>query len=461
METFKEEYQRVLNNIGGVHGTVVSAEYAANVQEALDKAVKELDSMAAQKSNVEIHYLKGFLAEPWHAGAFNVNAAARGRSDLQAKVPSNNGPADIHYGLKEAQSKYYRNAEATAKALSKAKYDGMTKVVPEDQLEEVKKVARREYLRNKSSRPDVAERYNHTYENATDKLNKDNISGKPISEQQQEEMAKEYKKDGNIDPDKYGLNSENFIKWQDVGRESLEAGAHAAVISAALKMTPYIVEIFKEFHATGKVNLQDLINNKEDILRGTGNAALRGAVAAGVTASLKTGLLGESAKSISPTSIGIATTMAINTIKYAVDLKHGRITKEQVALYCLRDTTVLSFGMVGAHIGQTAVPLPVLGAIVGNLIGSTLGAVVYDGAYQGTLKMCVVSGWTMFGLVEQDYTIPEEHLREMGFDVFNQGSFTTDTFSQGNFPVESFKKNSLSFKPLRRGVVGYNAIGYQ
>ena len=95
MDTFQEGYQLILNNIGGVQGTVESAEYAANIKDAVNNAVKNIDSMAEQKENISVDYLKGWLAEPYHADTFNIDAAARGRTDLRAKVPNDNGPADL------------------------------------------------------------------------------------------------------------------------------------------------------------------------------------------------------------------------------------------------------------------------------------------------------------------------------------------------------------------------------
>ena len=114
----------------------------------------------------------------------------------------------------------------------------------------------------------------------------------------------------------------------------------------------------------------------------------------------------------------MATTLTINVMDYSIKLYQGRITSQDFAHKCLKDTFVLSTGMLGASIGQMVIPIPVLGALAGNIVGSTMGVVLFEGGRQVILGICKESGWTFFGLVEQDYTVPEDVLREVGYDIF-------------------------------------------
>jgi hypothetical protein len=82
-------------------------------------------------------------------------------------------------------------------------------------------------------------------------------------------------------------------------------------------------------------------------------------------------------------------------------------------------------------VGQLIIPIPWLGALAGNLVGSTLGAVVFEGANQVVLGVCVESGWTFWGMVSQNYTVSEDVLRQAGFDTFCAHSFNKQSFSQG------------------------------
>jgi hypothetical protein len=287
-----------------------------------------------------------------------------------------------------------------------------------------------------------------------------NATSKPLDEKEAKEMAKDFKRDGDIDPDNYGLNSENVVVWSDVARQAGEAALHAAALSAALSAAPHIWVTLKEYIETGEIDTRTLAERGRTVLLGAGTAGLRGGVAAGLTAACKTGLIGDALKGISPTAIGMATTITLNAIDYSIKLQQGKISSQEFAHHCLRDTFVLTSGMCGAAVGQLIIPIPMLGALAGNLVGSTFGAVVFEGANQVVLGICVESGWTFFGMVKQNYIVSEDVLRHAGYDLFSTHSFPKQSFSTGGFSVQSFNVNSLNFTPVRRGVISCNAVGY-
>ena len=97
---------------------------------------------------------------------------------------------------------------------------------------------------------------------------------------------------------------------------------------------------------------------------------------------------------------------------------------------------------------------------MGNLVGSTLGAVAFNGANQVILGMCVESGWTFFGMVRQDYTVPEAVLRQAGYDLIDTRSFTVQSFSVQSFGVQR-SAPILSASPISRGVLACNVVGYK
>ena len=465
MNSFKKGYENVLNNVGGVSGTVASSAYVARVEEAIDSAFETLKKEAAHRVNVSEDYLKGWLAEQWHAETLKVSGQARGRSDIWASVQGNNRPGeDILYGdsvtSRVAEVKYYKSGEDTAKAISRPVYEGRTKIVPSDQIESVRSAADRLAQKNQDSRPAQAGQYEDTARNADDRLRVDNVNSKPLDEANAKQMAKDFKRDGDIDPDKYGLNSESFVEWTDIARQSGEAALHAAALSAALAAAPHIWKTLNEYIESGSFNADLLAERGQAVLFSASSAGLRGGVAAGLTAACKSGLLGGSLKSISPSAIGMATTMTINAIGYSLQFQQGVITRQELAHNCLRDTFVLSIGMSGATIGQILIPIPVLGALAGNVVGSTLGAVAFEGANHVIMGVCVETGWTFFGLVAQDYVVSEDILRSCGYDLFTKQSFQTQSFSVSSFSVRSFCSNSLSFQPVRRGVIKCSTVGY-
>ena len=71
----------------------------------------------------------------------------------------------------------------------------------------------------------------------------------------------------------------------------------------------------------------------------------------------------------------------------------------------------------------------------------------------------------MFGLVEQDYVLPKELIKEIGIETFDYETFETSTFEPKSFAVSSFEldtfePDTLDIHFLRRGVIGVNKIGY-
>ena len=464
MNHFNKAFENALKNSGGISGTHESIEFVEKVDSAIDIAIKALNREAAHRINVSEDYLKGWLAEQWHAETLNVSAQARNRSDIWASVQGNNRPGeDILYGnsssSKIAEVKYYKSGEATAKAVSRPAYEGHSKIIPSDQKESVRSTAENLAQKNQHSRHEQSLHYKDTANNANDHLRVDNASSKPLDELKAKEMARDYKRDGEIDPNKYGLNTESFVEWTDIARQSGEAALHAAVLAASLAAAPYIWKTLNGYIESGEINVEALLEQGELVFQSASSAGLRGGIAAGLTAACKSGLLGDSLKSISPSAIGMATTMTLNGIAYSIQLQQGVISRQEYVYNCMRDTFVLSFGMSGAAIGQVIIPIPVLGALVGNFVGSTLGAITFEGANHIIMGICVESGWTFFGLVDQDYVVSEQILRSCGYDIICLESFQTKSFSVADFATSSFNTNSLSFHPLRRGVFKCGVIG--
>lgn len=61
----------------------------------------------------------------------------------------------------------------------------------------------------------------------------------------------------------------------------------------------------------------------------------------------------------------------------------------------------------------------------------------------------------MFGLVEQDYTLPKEIIEQMGIETFEPKGFSFDTFEK-----DTFEPDTLDITFLRSGVIGVSKVGY-
>ena len=119
---------------------------------------------------------------------------------------------------------------------------------------------------------------------------------------------------------------------------------------------------------------------------------------------------------------------------------------------------------IGGLIGQAlGFELPVVGYLIGSLVGCAF-AVVYNIGKKKLISFCVDTGLTCFGLVEQDYTIPESVLNEMGIDTIQIPRVSVKKTDVRRVSVQadinrvSYETIDITF--LRRGIIGVNRVGY-
>lgn len=152
---------------------------------------------------------------------------------------------------------------------------------------------------------------------------------------------------------------------------------------------------------------------------------MRGSIAYGVQMAISNGLLGETIKAVDPTMVGVAVTLVLGTIKNSILVAAGKMTSMQMGMQFV-DTLVVSSGYlvsmkIGGVIAQALFPqLPGVSYAIGSLLGCTF-AVVYNIGKKKLISFCVDTGFTCFGLVEQNYELPEEVLKELGIDTVKIG----------------------------------------
>ena len=119
---------------------------------------------------------------------------------------------------------------------------------------------------------------------------------------------------------------------------------------------------------------------------------------------------------------------------------------------------------IGGLIAQALFPeLPGIGYAIGSLLGCSL-AVVYNIGKNKLISFCINTGFTCFGLVEQNYELPDEVLKEMGIDTVTIGrakvKTSTVSHTQPKANVGRASYETIDLTVLRRGVIGVNKIGY-
>ena len=72
---------------------------------------------------------------------------------------------------------------------------------------------------------------------------------------------------------------------------------------------------------------------------------------------------------------------------------------------------------------------------------------------------------TLFGIVDQDYTLPDDIIEQIGietfdYETFEKESFYPDTFKFDTFYAETIVPENIGISVMRRGVIGVTKIGY-
>ena len=448
---FIREFQGQLTNLTGVTSNIVAADYANTVYQAEQAARQAMNTTAQQWQNLKhAGQIAGWLAEDFFTETANISSKAKGFGSIAQKI-SGNKPEDLVFNGLKVQSKFHRTAKSTYDNLvkNKDKYEGMLLLVPEDQIKKIIKYA------EKDNNFDMVNRL-------VSKLSKNKLSSGQLTQKQIKAMAAEFKETGSINFEKYGIKvaTEDYVDWSDIARESGFAALHAAAFSMALTVAPHVWGVFKKYIQTGIITKEDITAKTQDVLLATNNAGLRGGIAAILTTACGTGKLGHQLKSPPPEVIGMVTTLLVNTLEYSIKVYKKEMSQPEMAYNCMKDVFALSAGFAGTIAGQALIPIPLLGGLVGNVVGSMLSTVVFDGAYNTLLGLSVHNGWTMLGIVEQDYVVPSAVLQQVGYDLISTASFGTSSFSTSSFTTQSFSSSSLSFKPIRRGVINCGVVGY-
>lgn len=155
----------------------------------------------------------------------------------------------------------------------------------------------------------------------------------------------------------------------------------------------------------------------------------------------------------------------MDTMKNAFKVANGKMQSKELATELIKEMFVSTCSLVGGGLSQSIIEILVLGFMIGSFVGSVVGSFAYNIGYNAIISFCVDTGFTMFGLVDQNYELPDEVLKEVGFEVFKYEEFSYDEFKHEEFQFEEFKTEefeieSISIGFLRRGVIGVQQIGY-
>ena len=494
MEGVREGYEFFLQHAPGVAVGVATEDWISSISEQIEATIDNLESFTG--SNKGIDFLSGDLMDFYHAGTANVDAAVKGLTpDFVVPRTTAFGSADI---VREStgemwQVKYYKDPAASVKAQTvtygeaahnpataagakaalesglvgenDSVYGDMGRIVPEGHLEAGKEFATKRMAGNASTRPELVDRDQRFIEHGSERIETaDGVRSSTMDRTGSKEMAVEVR-DGQLDPEKWGLTIEQWVKLKDVLRKSVKAGMTAAVISAVLKAAPGIIKAIQYLVETGELDMEQVKAVGVAAVTGGAKGFLVGTISAATIGFCQSGMLGEALKDANPHVVAAIAVVAVNAICNGIQMARGKKTGREFVDEFARDSFVAACALIGGGITQAFIEIPVFGYLVGSLVGSIVGSVAYSVGKQAVIAFCVDSGFTMFGLVEQDYTLPDEVLKEIGaavfdYEQFDYSAFEADEFQYEKFTFNAFVPDQIEMVFLRRGVIGVSKVGY-
>lgn len=502
---FEKGYRSFEKNSSGLFGAVETGQYIYSVESEINKLTDDMNSFSGYNTNSNI--LKGDVAEFWHSGTHNIDAVVKGKNARTYVNRSNEfGSVDIDSNFgEEYGSKYYKTGSNSAKAqatsvreryeeyISKLKrrgeeppsfkeycnqrgynaddinnsiYNGQLRLIPADQMNDAVKWLERKIAEESSTRPEQVERYKETLKLLRDKIeSSEGTESITLTENEAVKIAK-LAKDGEFDPEEFGLTTEDLIGYKDIFRESFQAGLSAATISMILKVAPEIYKSITALIKEGYINEDDFKRIGFAAVTGASEGFIRGTIAATITGVCKSGLWGVALKGVSPPMIGMITTISMNVMKNSFYVAKGEMDQSELIDILSREMFIGSCSLILGGIGSALlIEIPVLGFMLGNFVGSVAGAFVYETGYKCFMSYCISSGYTMFGLVEQDYTLPKDVLESVGakllkFSELNYNKLDYKKLSYKKLEYKTLEYPSIDIKVLKRGVLAINKIGY-
>ena len=495
--SFFKGYNFFEKNMGAQLSVNATNTYVNNIYTEILKLIKNLNDFKGFQTNV--NQLKGNIAEFWHSGTFNIDAIAKGSSNRAFVLQSNDfASVDIatnfgdDYGLK-----YYKTAVDSANQQAKsifekfkeyqsnggkddlnkfvsdrgfsiddindAIYSGQYRIIPKEQLEEAIKYLEQKIAKESIARSELAEKYRETLKMLRTKI-EDGKGTESISLSTEDaKKIAELSKEGCVTEEelkKLGISTEDIIKFEYILKESFKAGLTALQITLILKLAPEIYKAINYLIDNGKIDINQLKKLGIEALQAGSEAFLRGSIAATITGACKAGLLGKTLKSISPSIIGTLTVFTLDIIKNSFKVAQGKMSRQELANEMTKEMFILSCSLGVGFLSQTFINIPVFSFMIGNFVGSILGAFVYDKVYNVALSFCIDTGFTMFGLVEQNYKLPDYILRELGIKFLNFKILKPKKLEFKKLEFKKLKFKTFKITILKRGVIGVSKIGY-
>lgn len=353
---------------------------------------KTLDLMGARFSNLESAQEQGHYFEWLHELGFNLDAIRHGSEQrlwVTEWLGRPHDPADLHVLdgsgslLGQAQAKVVASPAQRLSfrdGLSAAKYDGMDLLVPSDHVDTT-----RSLLDRRLDMPEgpLHERYRDVLDRVTDRVQALGISSDPVSTEKLAHI--------NEDPSGFlvGLIDDNRLHQAILG---LVAAGGTATMSAMA------VDVAKQRIADGDYRG---IAWTEAALRAAKVGAVAAVVGAGGTLAsthaqeaVVAGSGGHLADVLAGGDLAFAMARGAMAVAHAAHgFATGRLTAVEAATASTEGITRTVSVWACASVGQSVIPIPVVGAMIGGLVGQYGATMMVQGLHLALLARDTSAEW--------------------------------------------------------------------
>jgi hypothetical protein len=319
-----------------------------------------------------------------------------------------------------------------------------------------------------------AARFRDTLAKLTDRIRSPKgAESLPLTEAEARDLA-ECARRGEFDPARYDITLAQKADYIYLCQNIALSGLTASAVSATLKAAPEMVNAFLSLIRDGYVTPDDIEKMGSQFKTGAKEGFLRGATVAAIKNACSLGYLGDDLKRAaldhsSPSFnaiVVVIVTVALDTASDSIRLSKGTMTREEFG-YRLDKRLFISGCSVGMGTAVQGMMLcaPMLGYALGSFIGAALGGIVFEAKERMLMSLCVEKGYTFFGLVGQDYTLPRAVLDRIGIKVFETKHYETKryetkTFHTKRYGIKRYEVKRIDFIVLKRGVIEVRKVGY-
>lgn len=359
---------------GDTIGASAAAAHAAAWREGLDAATRvaqeAVDALVASRANLGTAQLQGFFAEEWHAHTLSIDAFKKGIHDFVVTVPASTGRGSPDIIIDHAdgqriiaQLKYYKTPLDTAKQLWDAGYsDTQFKIVPADQAADV--VARSAEKSLVDAREHVREAARHSVDRVTDRVSTAGAESRPLTRHDSEELTRAAQRGDDV------MSQLGMLSAEEVAERVAIGGATAAGIGAALTFAPFALRALGAWYEGDRERAKDLLSDSvSPTAKSAAWAGVQGAMATALIESARGGALGPALAELSPGAVGAIAVVVVQSLRDGHALYTGKISAAEFALRCTTTSAVAAGSVAGAALGQALIPIPVLGSLIGSVLG--------------------------------------------------------------------------------------------